>query len=119
MFACEISIIILAMFVFKFIAQYVVFSFQTSNLRFQYFGIYNFMISILVLDSSFKFLSGIPNFKVEISFSSSRISIITSDSFAIIWNKLFNNGPGKICGRQPLKNFTWSIPEYFVPFVRL
>ena len=25
------------------------------------------------------------------------------------------NGPSKICGRQPLKNFTWSILEYFVP----
>ena len=32
-----------------------------------------------------------------------------------IWDKLFKNGPSKICGRQPLKNFTWSIPEYFVP----
>ena len=25
------------------------------------------------------------------------------------------NGPSKICGRQPLKHFTWSILEYFVP----
>ena len=28
------------------------------------------------------------------------------------------NGPSKICGRQPLKNFTYSILEYFVPNVR-
>ena len=31
--------------------------------------------------------------------------------------KLFKNGPSKICERQPLKNFTWSIFEYFVPDV--
>ena len=31
------------------------------------------------------------------------------------WDKVFKNGPSKICGRQPLKNFTWSILEYFVP----
>ena len=34
------------------------------------------------------------------------------------WNKAFKNGPSKICGRQPLKNFTWSILEYFVPDVQ-
>ena len=29
-------------------------------------------------------------------------------------------GPSKICGRQLLKNFTWPILEYFVPYdVRL
>ena len=27
--------------------------------------------------------------------------------------KVFKNGPSKICGRQPLKNFTWFIFEYF------
>ena len=27
-------------------------------------------------------------------------------------NKAFKNGPSKISGRQPLKNFTWSILEY-------
>ena len=26
------------------------------------------------------------------------------------------NGPSKICGRQPLYNFTWSILEYLDPF---
>ena len=36
-----------------------------------------------------------------------------------IWDKLFKNGPSKICGRQPLKNFTWSILEYFVPHIVL
>ena len=53
-----------------------------------------------------------------------------------IWDKVFKNEPSKICGRQPLKNlkgygvlnqtmsqrlsstnFTWSILEYFVPFL--
>ena len=33
------------------------------------------------------------------------------------WEKVFKNGPSKICGRQPLKNFAWSILEYFVPDV--
>ena len=28
------------------------------------------------------------------------------------WVKVFNNGPSKICGRQPLKHFTWSSLEY-------
>ena len=28
----------------------------------------------------------------------------------------FKNAPNKICGRQPLKNFTWSILEYLVPY---
>ena len=32
-----------------------------------------------------------------------------------IVDKIFKNGPSKICGRQPLKSFTWSIIEYFVP----
>ena len=51
-------------------------------------------------------------------------------------NKVFKNGPRKICGKQPLKklkeyvllklnislqrppskNFTWSILDYFVPY---
>ena len=30
------------------------------------------------------------------------------------WHKVFKNGPREICGRQPLKNFTRSILEYFV-----
>ena len=33
-----------------------------------------------------------------------------------LWNAAFKNGPSKICGRQPLKNFTWFIYEYFVPY---
>ena len=36
---------------------------------------------------------------------------------SIIWDKLFKNGPSRICGRQPLKNFTWSILEYFVTYI--
>ena len=30
-----------------------------------------------------------------------------------VLNKVFKNGPSKICGRQPLKKFTWSILKYF------
>ena len=30
------------------------------------------------------------------------------------WDKVFKNEPSKICGRQSLKNFTWSVLEYFV-----
>ena len=30
----------------------------------------------------------------------------------IIWVKVFKNGLSKICGRQPLKSFTWSVLEY-------
>ena len=33
-----------------------------------------------------------------------------------IWDRVFKNGPSKICGRQPLRNFTWSILEYFVSY---
>ena len=31
------------------------------------------------------------------------------------WAKVFKNGPSKICGRQLLKKFTWSILEYLDP----
>ena len=31
-----------------------------------------------------------------------------------IWKKVLKNGPKKACGRQPLKNYTWSVLEYFV-----
>ena len=31
------------------------------------------------------------------------------------WEKVFKNGPSKICGRQPLKIFTWSVLEYLAP----
>ena len=34
-----------------------------------------------------------------------------------IWDKVFKNRPSKICGRQPLKNFTCFILEYFAPYV--
>ena len=34
-----------------------------------------------------------------------------------IWDKVFKNGPKKICKRQSLKNFTWSILECSVPYV--
>ena len=61
---------------------------------------------------------------------------------SIIWDKVFKNGPSKICGGQPLKNlkgygllqqiislqifqrlsstnFTWSILEYFVSYTTI
>lgn len=34
-----------------------------------------------------------------------------------IWDKVFTDGPTRICGAQPLKNFTWSILECFGPFI--
>ena len=44
--------------------------------------------------------------------------ITTVDPYIIkTWDKVFKNGPIKICGGQPLKNFTWSILEYFVPHI--
>ena len=33
----------------------------------------------------------------------------------VIWDTLFKSGPSKSCGKQPLKNYTWSTPEYFAP----
>ena len=33
-----------------------------------------------------------------------------------IWVKVFKNAPSKVCGRQPLKNFTQSILEYLDPY---
>ena len=41
--------------------------------------------------------------------------IVCNDSHS--WDKVFKNGPSKICERQPVKNFTWSILEYFVPVI--
>ena len=42
-----------------------------------------------------------------------------NEDFHNIWDKVFKNGPTKICGRQSLKNFAWSILEYSVPFLNL
>ena len=33
-------------------------------------------------------------------------------NFKNIWVKLLKNGPSKVCGRQTLKKFTWSVLEY-------
>ena len=33
-----------------------------------------------------------------------------------IWDKVFKNGPSKICGGQLLENFICSILESFVPY---
>ena len=46
------------------------------------------------------------------------IKVLTA-SWTLIWDKVFKNGPSKIYGGQPLKNFTWSIFEYFIPYVAL
>ena len=35
------------------------------------------------------------------------------------WVNVLKNGPSKICRRQPLKDFTWSILEYLDPNVTL
>ena len=34
----------------------------------------------------------------------------------IICDKVFKNGPSKVCGRQPLKTFTRTILEYFARY---
>ena len=44
-------------------------------------------------------------------------AFIAAPNFDIIWDKVFKNATSKVFGRQPLKNFTWSILEYFVPYV--
>ena len=36
----------------------------------------------------------------------------STQKMSCTWDKPFKNGPSKICGRQALKNFTWSILEY-------
>ena len=33
--------------------------------------------------------------------------------------QVFKNGPSKIYGRQPLKNFAWSILQYLDPYVNV
>ena len=55
--------------------------------------------------------------KVKWSFVQSQFRLAYSKN--IKWDKVFKNEPSKICGRQPLKNVTWSILEYFVPNVNL
>ena len=35
--------------------------------------------------------------------------------FLAKWVQVFKSGQSKICGRQPLKNFTWSTLEYYDP----
>ena len=37
--------------------------------------------------------------------------------YGTVWVKVFKNGPSKICGRQPLKHFRWSILEYLDPYI--
>ena len=41
--------------------------------------------------------------------------VLENKLYRIIWVKVFKNRPSKICGWQPLKNFTWSILEYLDP----
>ena len=45
------------------------------------------------------------------------MQVQTLHSVKDICVKVFKNKPSKICGRQSLKNFTWSILEYFEPFL--
>ena len=41
------------------------------------------------------------------------LSFVIFTYTVFIWDKVFKDGPSKICGRQPSKNFTWFILEYF------
>ena len=50
--------------------------------------------------------------RVSTSYLHYKLMILCKD----IWDKVFKNGPTRICGTQPLKNFTWSILECFVPY---
>ena len=50
------------------------------------------------------------------SLSFFRMEVLRLESFFHIWDKVCKNGPNKICWRQPLKKFTWSILEYIVPY---
>ena len=36
-----------------------------------------------------------------------------------IWNKVFQNEPSKICGRHPVKSFTWSVLEFLAWFISM
>ena len=56
----------------------------------------------ILSDGSMKIISRPPKLKIILNnknYSSNK------------WDKVFKNGPNKICGRQPSKNFTSSILE--------
>ena len=66
-----------------------------------------------------KFILITLSLSLEIShaeFLKARIHFRTT-SFSVVykWDNVFKNEKSKICGRQPLANFTSSIPKYFVP----
>ena len=54
----------------------------------------------------------IPSFSRQLI--SNRKRSISNNNNISRWGKVFKNKSSKICGRQPLKNSTWSILEYFV-----
>ena len=37
-------------------------------------------------------------------------------SLSVLHGQSIQNGPSKICGRQPLNSFTWFILEYLAPY---
>ena len=44
------------------------------------------------------------------------LSLHSTKNLKKIWDKVFKSGPSKVCGKWPLKVFTWSTLEYFVPY---
>ena len=47
------------------------------------------------------------------------VELVHSIECYYTWDKELKNGPSKICGRQPLKNFTWFVLDYFVPYLHI
>ena len=45
--------------------------------------------------------------------------IVVDDLSFVYMGQSIQEWPSKICGRQSVKNFTWSILEYFVPYIFL
>ena len=57
-------------------------------------------------------------FQAKIAFHTETSHLICTANI-MIWDKILKNGQSKICGRQPLKILTWSILQYFVPYVSI
>ena len=55
------------------------------------------------------------NFKCLRKYEASNLASEVTDNgqlLYLIWNKVFKNGPSKICGRQPLKNLKgYGLPK--------
>ena len=75
----------------------------------------------IIIGKSLKLLSHCLTNALEFVVTSITIPILFLSTLTLVgfccsykWDKVFKSGPSKICGRQLLKNFTWSTLEYFV-----